>query len=138
MKTRQLAIASLFAVFAATTASAQEGTQEFTHQTLSTRSRVEVRTELAQARATGQLENRGEAYGGFDRTAIASTQSRAQVLAELDAARRAGLLETRGESHCSFARNEIASTKTRAEVRAELAQAQATGVHLSPGDRSGG
>lgn len=96
MKTRQSTAALLFTMFAATAAFAQEGTQDFADQSLSTRSRAEVRAELAQARAAGQLENRGQSYGGFDRSAVASTKSRADVLAELDAARRAGQL-SRGE-----------------------------------------
>jgi len=138
MKTRQFASAALFSVLAATNAFAQEGTQDFANPTLSTRSRDEVRAELAQARAAGQLENRGESYGGFDRSTIVSTKTRAEVVAELDAARRSGELENRNESYGSFAHNEIVSAKTRAEVRAELAQARAVHAHLSQGDRSGG
>jgi hypothetical protein len=137
MKTRQSTAAVLFAMFAASTAFAQEGTQDFADQALSTRSRAEVRAELAQARAAGQLENRDESYGGFDRSAIASTKSRAEVRAELDEARRAGTLDTRNESYGGLDRTAVASTKTRAEVRAELARAQASHVHLSRGERSG-
>jgi hypothetical protein len=136
MKTIRPAAAAL-ALFAATTAFAQEGTQDFAKEALSTRSRAEVRAELAQARAAGQLENRGESYGGFDRSAVASTKSRDEVRAELDAARRDGTLDTRNESYGGADRTAIASTKTRAEVRAELARAQASGAHLSRGERSG-
>ena len=137
MKTLQSTAAVLFTMFAATAAFAQEGTQDFANETLSTRSRAEVRAELAQAQAAGQLENRGESYGGFGRSAFASTKSRADVLAELDAARRAGTLDNRNESYGGPDRTAVASTKTRAEVRAELAQAQAAHAHLSRGERSG-
>jgi hypothetical protein len=136
MKSHHFA-AALLTLLAATTAFAQEGTQEFVNQTLSTRSRDVVLRELAQARAAGELDNRNESYGGFDRKAFASTKSRAQVVAELDAARRAGELENRDETYGTFAHNEIVSSRTRAEVRAELFQAQAAGAHLSRGDRGG-
>jgi hypothetical protein len=134
--TLRFATSALLALLAANAAFAQEGTQDFANQTLSTRSRDEVRRELAQARASGQLENRGETYGGFARHEVASVRSRVQVLAELDAARRAGELENRNQSYGSFARNEIFSTKTRAEVLAEVTQVQAAGVRLSQGERA--
>jgi Domain of unknown function (DUF4148) len=53
----------LLALAMTTTAFALEGTQDFANQTLSTRSRNEVRIELAQARAVGELENRGQTVG---------------------------------------------------------------------------
>lgn len=134
--TLRSALTVLLVLLAAAAAFAQEGTQDFANLTLSTRSRDEIRRELAEARAAGQLENRGEAYGSFARGEVASTRPRTEVLAEIDAARRAGELENRGETYGSFARDTTFSTRARAKVRAELAEAQAMGAHLSLGDRS--
>lgn len=139
MNTR-IALSTLLALVAAGSSFAQEGTQDFANQTLSTRTRAEVIAELEQARASGQLLVSGELYGSFRPAQIVSTRTRGEVLAELDAARRDGTLQTRnsGPFYGSFQPHEFVSTKTRAEVRAEVLRAQAAGVHLSRGDRSGG
>lgn len=127
--------ASLFSSIAA----AQEGTQEFQAQSLSSRTRAEVLAELEQARASGQLELRGESYGGVDTGKVASTRSRAEVLAELEVARRARALDTRNysASYGSFRLGEIASTRSRSEVVTEMAQAQKAQGGLSRGERNG-
>lgn len=127
--------ASLFSGLAA----AQEGTQDFQAASLSSRTRAEVIAELEQARAAGQLEQRGESYGGVDTSKLVSTRSRAEVLAELDAARRARALDTRNysASYGSFRLGEIASTRARSAVLAELAQAQKAQGGLSRGERKG-
>lgn len=118
---------------------AQEGTEDFKSQKLSSRTRADVIAELREAQAAGLLEHRGESYHGYDRTPFVSTKTRAQVLAELEAARGAGLLETRNyaDTYGSFRAGDTLSTRTRAEVRAELAEAQKSQAGLSRGERSG-
>ncbi len=138
MKTYRIALAAV-TLFASAGTFAQEGTQDFASQTLSTRSRTEVIAEFEQARAAGQLPLAGALYGQIDTARLVSTRTRTEVLAELDAARRDGTLETRnsGALYGSFGRHDIASSKTRAQVQAELAQVMALGVRLSQGERSG-
>src|SRR5262245_31632908 len=98
---RQLVVVTTLLGSAA--AIAQEGRQTFKDtRNLSTRTRAEVVAELNLARAQGLLEQRGQAYGGFEPRGVFSTKSRAQVVAELDAARAAGQLVERGESYGSF------------------------------------
>jgi hypothetical protein len=138
MNIRRISLPFLVALAGSTAALAQEGTQDFANLPAATRTRAEVKAEIDQARVAGQLDNRGEAYGGFEGTQLASTRTRTQVLAELDAARRAGELQTHNQSYGSFAQGEIRSTVTRAQVRADTAAALASGVQLSRGDRSGG
>lgn len=127
--------ASLFSGFA----SAQEGTQDFPAPSLSPRTRAEVVAEIERARAQGQLDQRGESYGGVDIGKSASTRSRAEVLAELEDARRARALDTHNASatYGSFRRGEIISTRARGEVLAEMAQAQKAQGGLSRGERNG-
>src|SRR5688572_32740131 len=81
---------------------AVEGTQDFDTPAPSTRTRAEVKAELAEARAAGQLASPGEAYGGFRGAQVASTRSRDEVRAELAAARAAGELNQRGRTDGSF------------------------------------
>lgn len=132
---QQLVIVS--ALLGSAVALAQEGTQTFRDiEGLSTRSRAEVVAELTAARAQGLLDQRGQAYGGFEARSIASTKSRAEVVAELNAARAAGELTERGQSYGSFNTRAIASTRTRAEVIAELREARSASRGLSQRDRS--
>ena len=140
MKFSRIAIPTLSALFAAGAALAQEGTQEFQNQTLSSKTRAEVIAELQQARRAGTLDPAGDSYGNFPATAIASTRSRADVLAELNAAQRARALDSRNyaASYGSFRLGEISSTRSREEVRAEASQAQHTRLGLSRGERTGG
>ena len=85
MKTRSLAPALILTLAAAGAAQAQEGTQDFAGQTLSTRTRAEVIAELQQARAAGRLDQPGALYGSFDATQLVSTRTRADVRADLAA-----------------------------------------------------
>lgn len=139
MKISSLSAVMLAASLFSGLAAAQEGTQDFQSPSLSSRTRAEVLAELEQARATGQLEQRGESYGGVDSGKFASTRSRAEVLAELEVARRARALDTRNysASYGSFRLGEIASTRSRSEVVAEMAQAQKAQGGLSRGERNG-
>lgn len=140
MKLSRITLAALSTLFAAGAAVAQEGTQDFHHQSLSSKTRAQVIAEMQDARVAGTLDRAGDSYGNFPATAIASTRTRAEVQAELAVAQRARALDTRNyaASYGSFRLGEIASTRSRAEVRAEMAQAQAEHVGLSRGDRSGG
>jgi Domain of unknown function (DUF4148) len=131
-------VAIAFALLGNAAAFAQEGTQDFANLPASSRTRAEVKAELAKAQAQGLLDNRGETYGSLDIRKFESTRSRADVLAELDIARRAGELDRRNYAYGSFARSDIASTRSRAEVKAELVQALASGSRLSQGERNGG
>lgn len=91
--------AVVMALTCSTAAFAQEGTQDFKDQVLSTRSRADVQAELAQARTAGQLDVRGEAYGSVDSRRFQSTVSRAEVLADLQLWRESGLASlNRGET----------------------------------------
>jgi hypothetical protein len=91
MKTRTMIVAA-FAALAAAGAFAQEGTQDFQPSSIaSTKSRAEVKAELAQAQRQGGLS----AWYNEAATAPqpASTLSRAQVIAETREAARLGLLQ---------------------------------------------
>lgn len=88
----------------------------------STKTRAEVKAELAQDRAP-----RGAEF--FDYTNVASTKSRADVHAELSKAYDEGVLNKAPEF---FDYVNIASTRTRAEVRDEALQA-ARQAHNSVG-----
>lgn len=86
MKNRQIAIALAFSsLFAAGAASAQEGTQDFADQLLSTRPRAEVQAELEAARQARRLDTRNASavYGSFTGGELGSARSRAEVRAEL-------------------------------------------------------
>jgi hypothetical protein len=137
MKLSLISLTSLATLFAAGAALAQEGTQDFDGQVLSTRTRAQVLAELDRSRVTDLTQHAGEDYASFEPREIASTRSRSEVLAELAAARRARAVDGRSyqASYGSFRPEEITSTKSRAEVRDEMAQTRAG---LSRGDRSGG
>jgi hypothetical protein len=98
MNTRHIALASLLALAAASSAFAQEGTQDFRDiQSLSTRSRAEVRAELASVPRAGLSTSYGEAS---PTQAAASMLTRAQVIAELRESQRLGLVGPNdGELH---------------------------------------
>lgn len=139
MKLSRITLAALPVLFAAGAAVAQEGTQDFQQQTLSSKTRAQVIAEMQDARIAGTLDRAGDSYGNFPASAIASTRTRAEVQAELAVAQRARALDTRNysASYGSFRLGEIASTRSREEVRAELAASQRVQVGLSRGDRSG-
>ena len=136
MHARTATLYFVIALATGTAAYAQEGTRDFQQPGAATRTRAEVKAELAQARAAGQLDSRGEAYGGFPREQTASTQTRSQVKAELNAARRAGELQTHNESYGSFRFGEIQSPRTREQVSRETAAAVAQGARLSHGEKN--
>ncbi|WP_280155852.1 DUF4148 domain-containing protein [Piscinibacter sp. XHJ-5] len=136
MNAHKVTLSIVLALATGTAALAQEGTRDFDNATASARTRAEVKAELAQARAAGQLDNRGEAYGGFSNEQLASTQARSQVLADLDVARRAGELQTHNQSYGSFQVGEIRSTRSREQVQSETAAAVARGARLSQGQRN--
>ena len=116
MNAKLLYIATVAAsLLASTVAMASDATQF--DPAPGTRSRADVKAELAVARAYGQLEQRGESYGAFP-VAPTSTLSRAEVKKELAIARANGELVDRGDSYGAFP-VATASTRTRAEVRAE-------------------
>lgn len=140
MKLSRITLAALPVLFAAGAAVAQEGTQDFQQQTLSSKTRAQVIAEMQDARVAGTLERVSDGYGNFPATAIASTRTRAEVQAELAVAQRARALDTRNyaASYGSFRLGEIASTRSRDDVRAELAKAQDLQIGLSRGDRTGG
>lgn len=86
MTTRSLALTlALSSLFAATAASAQEGTQDFANQVLSTRTRAEVQAEFEAARVARRLDTRNASavYGGFAAGEVGSGLTRAEVRAEL-------------------------------------------------------
>lgn len=84
-----LAIAAL-SIVAAGSVFAAEGTQDFDHQTLSTKSRADV---IAELRATGAIVSNE----GTPIQEARSTLSRSQVIAEAREAQRLGLIGS-GES----------------------------------------
>ena len=68
-------------------------------------SRAQVKAEVVQALASGELQARGEAYSGYfdaQRTQVASTVTRGEVQQELARARANGELEARGEAYGGF------------------------------------
>lgn len=140
MNVTRLLIPALSTLFAAGSALAQEGTQDFQNAALSSKSRAEVIAELHQARSAGSLDRAGDSYGTFPATAIASTRSRSEVQAELAAAQRARALDSRNyaASYGSFRLGEISSTRSREDVRAEMNRAQRVQLGLSRGERTGG
>lgn len=86
MKNRHIAIALAFtSLLAAGAASAQEGTQDFADQLLSTRSRAEVQAELEAARQARRLDTRNASvvYGSFAGGEVGSARTRAEVRAEI-------------------------------------------------------
>lgn len=102
--------AALLGLAACASAFAQEAVQAFRNETLSTRTRAEVRAELERARLAGELERRNHAYGGFERSLEApSMVTRAEVLAEFQRAREARELDLRNYSGLGTGRSAVAS-----------------------------
>lgn len=90
--------ALLAALFAVAGAHAQEGTQEFANQTLSTQGRAEVRAELEAARNAGTLDRRNHAsHGVFAPTVGTSARSGGDALAGVEKARAVGARPNQGE-----------------------------------------
>jgi Domain of unknown function (DUF4148) len=92
----KIAIATaLIALIGAGSAFAQEGTQDFpAAQNLSSKSRADVKAELAAAQRSGTVISYGEASPA---PVPASTMTRKQVVAELREAQRLGLVGTDNE-----------------------------------------
>jgi hypothetical protein len=65
-------------------------------------SRAEVKADLARAIANGELDDRGEAYAGYQASTPQSTLARSQVKQELARARANGELEDRNEAYGGF------------------------------------
>jgi hypothetical protein len=82
---------------AAGSALADDITPDFSQQAVSTKSRAEVKAEVRQAAATGQLLAAGEEDFGANVAAQGSNVSRAQVKAQVLAARARGELMPAGE-----------------------------------------
>lgn len=115
MNARNLIVAA--AAFVATSAAFAQGNSEFVefNDFVSTKTRTEVRAELAQTEIAAQPE-----FAEFTR--VASTKPRMQVRAETRAVYDQGLLNRSPE----FVEHvHIASTRSRAEVRDEVRQASA-------------
>ena len=89
MQSKLVIVTALIALAGAGSAFAQEGTQEFTNiQSLSTKSRAEVKAELLAAQRAGEVF-----YGEASPAPIArSTLTRTQVQAEARAAEKLGVL----------------------------------------------
>ncbi len=94
------------------------------------KTRAQVQAELAQARASGELNalNSDQPEFLYARPTV-STKTRAQVQAELAQAQASGeLASLNSEDSSRFLRGTaVASTKTRAQVIAELKASQASG-----------
>src|SRR5258706_10374575 len=100
MDLRKLAVFVPF-LAVATTAMAVEATQY--DPPAGQLSRAEVKAELRQAAANGELAARGETYGAIEWTrAPQTTVTRAEVRQELARARAAGELPVAGEAYGSF------------------------------------
>lgn len=89
------------------------------------KTRAQVRAELAQAKAVGQVTYGEQEYPVFPPSS-ASGKTREQVRAELAQAKAAGQV-TYGEQEYPVMPPSPGPGKTRAQVRAELAQANAEG-----------
>jgi Domain of unknown function (DUF4148) len=86
---------------------------------VSTKSRAEVKAELAAARAAGMLDVREGTYPDFETANIASTKTRAEVQAELATARADGSFEMLNSEYPRFAPM-TGVGRERSEVIAEL------------------
>lgn len=106
----------LSALLASVAAQAQEGTQEFVGQVLSTKSRAEVRAEFDQARVAGTLERRNYSHRYIVMpsapTAMAGL-TRAEVRAELERALRSGELDRRNASYGGLEETVVDPTRGR-------------------------
>ena len=92
--------------------------------------RAQVVSELAQARASGELDRLNSDQPAFFTARTGSTKTRAQVQAELAQAQASGeLAALNSEDSSRFFLNNTAtaSTKTRAQVLAELKESQQSG-----------
>ena len=116
-------------VVAALSALAIVAQTAYADQTLT---RAQVRAELAQAKANGQISFGELDYPAAGPAGVAS--SRTQVVAELAQARAADLISS-GDLDYPPAVIASDATVTRAQVQAELARAQAAGmVSFGEGD----
>jgi hypothetical protein len=121
MKLRSMVtpITLVAALLAASTqlAFAQEATPDTWQKAQSTKSRADLRAEVAAARAAGEFNVPGE-YGIVDRP-FTSTLTRAEVLADLRAYRESGLAELdRGEAPAFFTPQYAAAEARYAQLRA--------------------
>jgi hypothetical protein len=69
-----------------------------------------VKADLARAEANGELDQRGEAYAGFQVHVPPSTLARSDVKAELARARANGELEGRNEAYGGIAQPHSTAT----------------------------
>lgn len=140
MKLAYPIIATLSALFAFGTAFAQEGTQEFSSQVLSSKTRAEVVAELHQAQVGGRQARSDDSFGSFPAAATVSTRNREDVVAELKEAQRARALDVRNYAgtYGGFRLGEIRSTRSRADVREETLQTMRAQHGLSRGERTRG
>jgi hypothetical protein len=107
MKLKQAAVAvSLFATAAA--AMAVEATQW--NPPSGQVPRAEVKSELARAQSSGELDGPGEAYAGFQVHVPQSTLARSDVKTELARARANGELEGRNEAYGGFPQQHSTAT----------------------------
>lgn len=94
----RIALSTLvFGLLSAHAAFAQEGTQDFPTPARSTLTRAAVQADLAQALASGELAQPGEAYGSFSVAATQAPRTRAEVRAEAVRALAGGQHLSRGE-----------------------------------------
>jgi hypothetical protein len=101
MNTKIILATAFVAVVGAGSAFAQEGTQDFpAAQSLSSKSRAEVKAELAAAQRSGVAYTYGEASPA---PVAISTMTRAQVVAELREAQRLGLVGASNEGDMRIA-----------------------------------
>lgn len=100
MNSKLIIATTLIALVGAGSAFAQEGTQDFpAAQTLSTKSRADVKSELAAAQRAGTV-----GYGEASPAPVpASTLTRTQVVAELREAQRLGLVGASNEGDARIA-----------------------------------
>ena len=125
MNSKIIIATTLIALVGAGSAFAQEGTQDFpAAQFLSSKSRVEVKAELATAQRNGTLVTYTEASPA---PVPASALTRTQVVAELREAQRLGLVGISNEGDFR-----IATQAEQASIRAAGLRAISTNMAQSP------
>ena len=125
MNSKIIIATTLIALVGAGSAFAQEGTQDFpAAQYLSSKSRADVKAELATAQRNGTLVTYNEASPS---QVPASTMTRTQVVAELREAQRLGLVDTANEGDVR-----LATQAEQASIRAAGLRAINTNVAQSP------
>ena len=115
MNSKIVIATTLIALIGAGSAFAQEGTQDFpAAQTLSSKSRADVKSEAVAAQRAGTIS-----YGEASPSPVpASTLTRKQVVAELREAQRLGLVNTSNEGNLRIATSAELESIRSAGVRA--------------------